>query len=141
MSEKKRILVVDDDPDILEQVETILSGEGYDVVPAATQAEAEDLMLSARPDLAVVDLMMENTDSGFVLCHEIKKVHPDTPVIFLTAVRASTGIDFNEATPQARSWLKAEKILDKPVRPEQLRAEVRRLLGGASEADAHDKHP
>ena len=125
---KKQILVVDDDIDLLEQVGMILQSAGYEVHPAQGQEEAEEKLSSFIPDLAVVDLMMENMDSGFVLCHNIKKLYPGTPVIILTAVQAATGLDFKARSAEAGSWVKADALLDKPVRPEQLKAEVHRLL-------------
>jgi len=130
MDTPKKILVVDDDIDLLEQVATILAGDGYDVRQAQGQEEAEELLTSFIPDLAVLDLMMENMDSGFVLCHDIKKLYPGTPVIILTAVQAATGLDFKARSEEAGSWVNADVLLDKPVRPEQLKAEVRRLLAG-----------
>jgi CheY-like chemotaxis protein len=128
METPKKILVVDDDIDLLEQVATILTGDGYEVRQAQGQDEAEELLTGFIPDLAVLDLMMENMDSGFVLCHNIKKLYPGTPVIILTAVQAATGLDFKARSEEAGSWVKADILLDKPVRPEQLKAEVRRLL-------------
>ncbi len=128
MTAAKKILVVDDDVDLLDQAELVLKGAGYEVVTAAGQEEAEEKLLSVRPDLCVVDLMMEAMDSGFVLCNNIKRLYPDAPVILLTAVRSSTGVDFTASDAEAGSWLKADAFLDKPVRPEQLREEVKRLL-------------
>jgi len=128
METPKKILVVDDDIDLLEQVATILTGDGYEVRQAQGQDEAEEQLTAFIPDLAVLDLMMENMDSGFVLCHNIKKLYPGTPVIILTAVQAATGLDFKARSEEAGSWVKADVLLDKPVRPEQLKAEVRRLL-------------
>jgi CheY-like chemotaxis protein len=128
MSEPKKILVVDDDIDLLEQVSMILRADGYEVFPAQGQEEAEEKLATFIPDLAVIDLMMETMDSGFVLCHNIKKLYPETPVIILTAVQAATGLDFRARSDEAGSWLKADALIDKPVRPEQLKAEVKRLL-------------
>ena len=128
MREPKNILVVDDDIDLLEQVALILKSEGYRVIQAQGQKEGEEALLSTIPDLAVVDLMMEHMDSGFVLCHHVKRLFPETPVILLTAVKAATGLDFHPQSAEAASWVKADLLLDKPVRPEQLRQEVRRLL-------------
>ena len=128
MDTPKKILVVDDDIDLLEQVATILTGDGYEVRQAQGQDEAEEQLTAFIPDLAVLDLMMENMDSGFVLCHNIKKLYPGTPVIILTAVQAATGLDFKARSAEAGSWVGADVLLDKPVRPEQLKAEVRRLL-------------
>ena len=128
MDTPKKILVVDDDIDLLEQVATVLAVDGYEVHKAQGQEEAEDILTGFIPDLAVLDLMMENMDSGFVLCHSIKKLYPGTPVIILTAVQAATGLDFKARSAEAGSWVKADILMDKPVRPEQLKSEVRRLL-------------
>ncbi|MBM3317552.1 MAG: response regulator, partial [Candidatus Eisenbacteria bacterium] len=67
MDTAKKILVVDDDIDILEQVAMMMQAEGYAVVQAQGHEEAEEALLTTIPDLAVIDLMMENRDSGFVL--------------------------------------------------------------------------
>jgi DNA-binding response OmpR family regulator len=128
MTVLKKILVVDDDPDIRDQVELVLKANGYDVTPADSAANAEESLISFQPDLAIVDLMMEQMDSGFVLCHQIKKLYPNMPVIMLTAVRASTGFGFDINTPEAKSWVKADCILDKPVRAEELLNSVQKLL-------------
>jgi CheY-like chemotaxis protein len=128
MTLTKKILVVDDDIDQLDHVAMILTADGYDVIKAQGQKEGEEAILSSIPDLAILDLMMENMDSGFVLCHQIKRLYPDTPVILLTAVKSATGVDFSPKSSGAASWIKADVLLDKPVRPEQLRNEVKRLM-------------
>jgi two-component system, OmpR family, response regulator len=136
---KKKILVVDDDPDVLDQVTAVLSSAGYEVVCAEGQASAEEELLKTRPDLAIVDLMMEEKDSGFVLSYQIKKLYPGTPVILLTAVTGATGLSFASQSEEAQSWTKVDRILDKPIRAEQLKTEVHRLLReipGAA-ADGH----
>jgi CheY-like chemotaxis protein len=133
---KATILIVDDDPDMVEQLTLLLEPEGYHVVAAGGQVEAEDLLMTVRPDVAIVDLIMEQQDSGFILCHEIKKLYPEAPVILLTSVKAATGISFATTSAEQQSWVKADRLLDKPVRPEQLKNEVRRLLASAGTAEA-----
>lgn len=140
MSDTQRILVVDDDPDVTEQIGALLGAEGYEIVAVGGADEAEEALLDARPDLAIVDLMMEHQDSGLMLCRRIKRLYPGTPVIVYTSVKAATGLSFQPATPEQKSWIEADRLLDKPVRPEQLKKEVRSLLartatkdGGASE--------
>ena len=128
MSEQKNILVIDDDIDILEQVALILKSDGYRVTQAQGQKEGEEALLTQIPDLVVVDLMMEHMDSGFVICHHVKRLYPDLPVILLTAVKAATGLDFHPKSAEAAAWIKADVLMDKPVRPEQLKQEVRHLL-------------
>lgn len=128
MTEKTKILVVEDDLDQLEQLAMMLKADGYEVTSAQGQVEGEEAILASIPDLAILDLMMENMDSGFVLCHQIKQMYPDTPVILLTAVKSETGVDFSPRSRGAASWIKADVMLDKPIRPEQLRTEVKRLM-------------
>ncbi len=136
---KKKILVVDDDLDLLEQMKLILNAAGYEVIVAEGRTGGEEAILSMKPDLAILDLMMEEKDSGFVLSHQIKKLYPDLPVILLTAVAGATGLNFNAQRPDAQSWVKVDKIMDKPVRPEQLKEEIRRLLGETS-TQGHGGH-
>lgn len=124
----KRVLLVDDDDDVLQQLSMIFESDGYQVKTAGSRAEGEDALLGYHPDLCVFDLMMEEMDAGFVLSNTAKKIYPDVPVILLTAVVSATGMDFNPKSEVARAWVKADTILDKPVRAEQLREEVRRLM-------------
>ena len=131
---KKKILIVDDDFDLLEQMMVILTAAGYEVVSAEGRAEAEEKLLEFKPDLAILDLMMEEKDSGFVLGHQIRRLYPDTPILLLTAVAGETGLSFSALYPEAQSWIKADRIMDKPVRPEQLRNEVHRLLQESADA-------
>ena len=132
MANAKKILVVDDDPDIVDQVTMILKQDGHEVHSAGTQDEAEEILLSLKPDLAILDLMMEEKDTGFVLCHRIKKLYPDTPVMMVTAVKAATGLSFAADSALQQSWLKADLLLDMPIRAEVLRNDVNGLLNRAA---------
>jgi DNA-binding response OmpR family regulator len=134
MTDRKTILVVDDDVDILEQVSLTLKQEGYAVMCAEGTAAAEELLLQAVPDLAILDLMMGDMDAGFVLCHQIKRLYPSTPVLMITAVTSSTGLDFSPTNAGEKSWVKADLLLHKPVHPDRLKAAVRQLLHGAAAA-------
>ena len=131
MANAKKILVVDDDPDIVDQVTMILKQDGHEVHTAGTQDEAEEILLSLKPDLAILDLMMEEKDTGFVLCHRIKKLYPNTPVMMVTAVKAATGLSFAADSALQQSWLKADLLVDKPIRAEVLRNDVNGLLNRA----------
>jgi CheY-like chemotaxis protein len=136
MKSSCKILLVDDDPDVLDQVSLLLRSLRWEITTAGGRQEAEQVLLSFKPDVAIVDLMMEERDSGFVLAHEIKKLYPGTPVIMLTAVRSATGISFAGGASESQSWIKADVILDKPVRPEELEKAVRNLLKQTSQQTA-----
>jgi len=131
MTDKKKIiLLVDDDDDYRFQMRVQFEASGYGVVEAASHADGRKALVKERFDLAVVDLMMEEMDAGFTLCKELKSHHPDVPVIMVTAVASETGIEFEASTGEERSWIKADALLAKPVRFEQLVREVKRLLKG-----------
>jgi len=122
------VLLVDDNEDFLEQMRLQLEAIGHQVVVAVGQQEFERILPDAHFDIAVVDLMMEHHDSGFVVAYHIKKKNPATPVILVTAVAAETGLVFDAATREERSWVHADVVLDKPVRVEQLEREFKRLI-------------
>jgi len=126
--DRKTVLLVDDDSDFLFQQRLQLENAGFHVLSAANSQEASHLLDQQRPDLAVVDVMMENPDAGFTLCYHIRKRDPSIPVILVTSVNSETGLEFATATEQERSWIKADALLAKPVRFEQLRREIDRLL-------------
>jgi CheY-like chemotaxis protein len=73
--------------------------------------------------------MMENTDSGFAICYHIKKKNNNLPVIMVTAVTNETGFQFDAATKEEQTWIRADAFLAKPIRFEQLKRELTRLLG------------
>ena len=126
--ENKTVLVVDDDVDLLTQVKLQLETAGFQVITAESEREAEKILETTRPDLAILDLMMEHMDAGFTLSYHIKKKDPSIPVILMTAVTRETGFEFDISSTEERSWIKADAVLDKPIRFEQLRREIERLM-------------
>ncbi|APF20426.1 response regulator [Caldithrix abyssi] len=129
MSEKKKILIADDDFDMLEQLKMQLQAKGFEVIACESQVEAESQLEQFKPHLAIYDLMMDDVDSGFVLSYKTKKKYPDVPVIIITAVTHETGLKFDVSTEETKNWIKADVILNKDIRFEQLFKEINRLLG------------
>jgi len=128
MRKQKSILLVDDDMDYLFQMKFQLERFGFKVISAESQREAEELIKTLKPDLAIFDLMMENEDSGFILCYKMKRKYPDVPIILATAVSAETGMSFGISSEDERKWIKADLYLEKRIRPEQLESEIKKLL-------------
>lgn len=133
MTTPKTVLVVDDDEDYRFQQKVQLEAAGFKVIEADSKATAEALLENDKPDIAVVDLMMEEMDAGFTLCYHIKKKNPSIPVILVTAVTHETGLEFDATTKEERSWVKADAMLAKPIRFDQLRREIDRLLAQAGQ--------
>ncbi len=127
LKEKKLVLIVDDDLDYLFQMKLHVESFGFDVVTAENVKDAISA-LTQKPDLAILDLMMETQDAGFVLAYKIKKKYPDVPVIIATAVTAETGLSFHLETEQDKNWIKADLYLEKGLRRDQLHREINKLL-------------
>jgi CheY-like chemotaxis protein len=87
-----KILIADDDPDFLEQIKLMLSSDQFELFCAKSQKETEELLGKIKPDLAILDVIMEQDDSGFVLAHKVKKMYPDVPVIIFIALLSADSL-------------------------------------------------
>jgi len=124
---KKYVLVVDDDPDLVETVGMMLESKGCEVGRAYDGVEAEESIKMRRPDLIVLDVMMPRKD-GYVLCAELKADAKtrDIPVVLLTAV--------GEAVPTTRyshadgMSTEADDYVPKPIDTEGLWRVVSALM-------------
>lgn len=123
MAEKKTILVIDDDPDIIETVDTILSARGYVILSASSGRQGFDLAQQANPDLILCDMMMESIDSGMQAAEQIKKLNSNIPVFLLSSIA-----DMTAATTQIRD-LGFIGIIQKPVEPARLLSIVQSIIG------------
>lgn len=127
MSDKKKILLVDDDPDFVEAVKVIVESGGYDVRVAYDGKEGLEAVAEEKPDLIVLDVMMP-VMNGHEACNELKKnsATAEIPVILLTAVaeRVTT------STYTHRDMLEsdAEDYMPKPVEPAELLERIKSWL-------------
>ena len=123
------ILIIDDDPDIIEAMKVVLENKGYEVRSAQDGAEGMERLKEARPALIILDVMMRTSQEGFEFSRELKHnaQYKDIPILMLTAVKHKTGLDFKD-TAGDTSWLPVEEYLDKPVKPDVLLEMVADLL-------------
>lgn len=124
----KKILIVDDDIDVREIITETLTSKGYAVESAESGEEGWEKYESFKPDLVILDLVMESYDAGFLLAYKMKKNDPKLPVIMATAVNQESEIQFNLDEAKERQWIKADLFLDKPVNPSVLLEKVEFLL-------------
>lgn len=124
----KKILIVDDDPDFLEMHSTVLKNRGYEVDTAGSSAECLEKLKMDRPDLVVLDVMMERFDAGFEATKKIKKKYPRVPVMLLTSIGPQTGLEFS-SNAEVLEATGADLLLDKPVSPEVFVAAIEKLTG------------
>ena len=123
---KKRILVVDDDPDFSLAVRMILEAEGYLVEEAKSGVEGLAKMRASLPDLVLMDVMMANPLDGYYTTQEISddpKLRA-VPILMISSI-ASTPYVSSFPTDQ---YLQIVDFISKPIEPDQFIAKVRRTL-------------
>ena len=121
-----RILVVDDDPDFVEVTRTVLEAEGHVVRTASDGEGALAAMRKERPHMVLLDVMMSTVLDGLGVSHQmsedpgLKRV----PIVMISSISATE----HAAAFPTDSYLPVDAWISKPVRPDDLRATVRRLL-------------
>jgi two-component system alkaline phosphatase synthesis response regulator PhoP len=128
MTDKKRILVVDDEPDFASIVQKNLEKEGFQVEVAYDGVEGLDKIKANPPDAIVLDVMMPEKD-GYEVCKELKasEKYADIPILLLTAVAdrvSSTRYSHHDGMST-----EADDYLPKPASAEQITDSIKSLLG------------
>jgi len=127
MSSEAKILVIDDDPDVVEALKIILKMESYRVLSAFNGEKGLEKVRQENPDLIILDLLLPKGD-GNVICRELKgdPRYADIPILVLTAVAKKVNAKlFPEH--KIRS-LPADDYVDKPIQPQDLVDRVKKLL-------------
>lgn len=129
MASHAKVLIIDDDPDIVEAMKVVLETKHYNVTLAKSGEEGLKKVKMEKPDLIILDVMMESSDKGFDVARVLKKDqnYKNIPILMLTAIKEKTGLDFkNEAGD--RDWLPVDDYCDKPLNPVELISKVETLL-------------
>jgi two-component system alkaline phosphatase synthesis response regulator PhoP len=123
----KKILVIDDDPDLVEATSMILKSRHYDVIAAYGGVEGLEKARAESPDLIVLDVMMPDKD-GYTVCKELKAdpALNAIPVLLLTAVVSH--ISTTRFSHQMGMETEADDYMDKPVDPAELVKRIEVLL-------------
>lgn len=122
----KKVLLVDDDRDFLEMHKAVLEHRGYEVITAQNSVECMQKLDETKPDIVILDVMMEQFDAGFKASEKIKQKYKDLPVMLLTSIGAQTNLDFS-SSEEVLKVTGADVLLDKPVSPKVLIDEIERL--------------
>ena len=123
---KHVILCVDDDPDILASLRVVLESEGYLVVTARSAAEGLSACTTSRPDLFIVDVMMEEVDSGITFARALRQAGHAAPLFFLS----SSGDYLFGAVDVGE--LGAGGVFQKPIEPAMLLSLIGKALGAVA---------
>ena len=131
----KKILIIDDDKELTTSLAQVLKGNQYDVAEAYGSAEGLNKLLSEKPDLIILDVMMESDTSGFEMTFQIRdkrensryKAFKNIPIIIMTAINQTTNNRFSLNDDQ--SFLpKVNDFLTKPVKIEKLLEKIKKYV-------------
>lgn len=124
-----KILVIDDDPDILDALAMILESQGYQVFTARDGLEGLANLKAEKPDLMILDLLMPKMD-GFAVCKELQDPRwskfKDMPILILTSVREDVSRRRYEL--ETGLGLNVDDYVEKPISPDILLQRVERLV-------------
>lgn len=120
------ILIVDDDPDIVEACQLFLEKAGHRVEAAYNRPDGMAAMAAVRPDLLILDVIMDQPDDGIVMAQELHRQGSKVPILMVTSIRRVTGLSYGpESEP-----VPVDAFLEKPVDPATLLCKVTELLAG-----------
>jgi CheY-like chemotaxis protein len=129
-----KILVIDDDPDIVLSVRTTLEKAGHKVIEAPNGREGLERIRADRPELIILDVMMDTSTEGFQLALRLRNPDPTSdlaefrhiPILMLTAIHSTTPLRFEPDI----DYLPVELFVDKPIDPDDLLKKVEWVLSG-----------
>jgi CheY-like chemotaxis protein len=129
--ERKKILIIDDDPDFVETVQAMLEAGDYETFAAFEGQKGLDLVIQEEPDLVILDIMMESMYEGFSVISTLRGTpefvdYRDIPVIMVSAVKQEYGSRFT--LPEGGEDLQGEAYMDKPIAAGDLLETVARLI-------------
>jgi len=125
----KKILIIDDDPEICEVLSQILSEYNYQVFTAQDTNTGYRLFVDARPDLLILDIMMETMDEGLNFATELKKNEGifGVPILIVSA-RPPVEKGYGRSLDEDLDWIHADIFMEKPIEPEELIHNVKLLV-------------
>jgi DNA-binding response OmpR family regulator len=121
-----KILIVDDDPDVVEACKLFLEREHHQVEFAYSRPEGMKAVTAFQPELLILDIIMEQPDDGIAMAQDLRRQGFASPILMLTSIRRVTGMSYgkdNDLVP-------VDAFLEKPIDPATLLEKVGELLQG-----------
>ena len=127
----KKIMIIDDDIDLVEAMRITLETDNYEVIDAQEGQKGLEILKKEKPDLLILDVMMGTLDEGFHIAYQIRNDEEikDIPILMITAVGAQTGFKFDMQRDE--DFLPVNEFIEKPVNPQILLDTVKRNLSVA----------
>jgi CheY-like chemotaxis protein len=125
----KKILIIDDDIDLVEAMRLTLESADFTVIDAQDGKKGLEKVKNEQPDLILLDVMMGSLDEGFHVSYSLRN-DPETadiPIIMLTAVGQETGFEFDKEKDE--DFIPVNEFIEKPVDPDYLIETVKKNLG------------
>jgi DNA-binding response OmpR family regulator len=117
------IAIIDDDPDILDASSLVLKSKGHDVITANNPKDGYKIVKQKKPDLIILDVMMDEPDDGFYLAQKFRKEGIIIPILMYTSISKAIGMDFGKS-----EMVPVDDFVEKPISPEELVQKVENLL-------------
>lgn len=132
MSERKKVLIVDDDPDFVEGIKAILDGADYETEVAHNPKDGWDALKRNRYDLLLLDIMMGRGAEGVMMARKIRKdkVLREMPVLIITGLREQIAFLFPGQAVHP-GFVPVDELVEKPVEPELLLQKASALIAAA----------
>ncbi len=130
----KRLLMIDDDVNLVNVFRLVFQAKGYEFHAAHSAAEGLVKIREVRPDLIILDVIMEDFVAGFRVVSELRAAKPGSPfaeharvpIVMLTSVSAKTHLDF--ASRVGTALLPVDEFVEKPVKPLEILAKIEKML-------------
>ena len=135
----KKILLIDDDPDFITGIKTILEKAGYVCIETHSARQGLRLASEEQPNLIILDVMMEDISSGFRflkerLLDEDQNAEAHIPVLMISSVRTLLNLDFKDRLKD--SFFSTDDFIDKPIHPDQLLERITTMIQGGCDGKA-----
>ena len=123
-----KVLIIDDDVDMVEAEKMVLENNGYTVSTAYNGEEGYQKILEVNPDVIILDVMMATPEEGFQLSYKLKENEKlsKIPIVMVTSVSRETGFKFDPKKDQ--DFLPVNQFIEKPIKPEELLEAIEKAM-------------
>jgi DNA-binding NtrC family response regulator len=119
-----KILIIDDDQDLIEASKVLLEAKGHQVSSASNKEDGLKAIEESKPDILILDVMMEQADDGIVMAQDLKKRGFISPIIMISGIGKITGLDYDKDDVM----VPVDVFLEKPIKPDLLVNKINELL-------------
>jgi CheY-like chemotaxis protein len=131
LNAKRKILIVDDDPDFIEATKIILESADYEVISAKNGTQGLEMVTLESPDLIILDIMMDSMFEGFAVSAALKMTADyidfrHTPILMVSSLRKD--LEYKTKAPKKAEGIAGDQYMDKPLEPKALLSKISEML-------------